>query len=177
MIFTMKILFTFMMIIAVIMPPSLANSHSYDNEDDEDLSSDQNNLAGPLKKVDCHHFNESSEDCGLNGLGCNKTVTCEARASEPDPACFILWENRKISKTDTSTGEITEEFAGPVIKLKGCWSGHSALYCSETSKCVEKRKKAKKDLFFCCCRGHLCNDDFTHDPTENSGMFRFESFS
>ena len=159
------ILFTFV-IVSVIMPSS--SSSSFDLDDDDDMSSDHGRINHPSKKLECRHYNDTMEECGSNGRGCNKTVTCESRGTDPNPACFILWESKVTTRTDPSTGNTVEEYGDPVIKLKGCWSGHSASACSETSDCVERRKFAKKDLFFCCCRGDLCNNDFTHEPTDDN---------
>lgn len=161
----MKTLFTLVVITSAIMPSSCSSFPSV-VPDEDDSTLDQPDYAQPTKKVECHHFNESAGECSTSGQGCNVTVTCESRESEPNPACFILWESKKIMETDPSTGKTIEKFGGPLIKLKGCWNGHSAIVCSETSECIEHRKNAKKDLFFCCCRGDYCNNDFTHKPMD-----------
>lgn len=149
-----------------IMPSHSSSSFDLDEEDlSEDHSTDgKSNHA--TKKMECHHFNQTS-DCAKDG-GCSETVTCESRESEPDPACFILWENKRVRRTVSATGEAIDDIGEPVIKLKGCWSGHSAKQCSNTPECIEHRKKATKDLFFCCCRGDLCNTQFKHVFSDDS---------
>lgn len=146
------------------MPPASSTSADID---EEDLSYDPLVSGHSPKKVECHFFNESMGNCPQNGRGCNKTVTCKSSGSEPNPACFILWENKRMMWTDPSTGKSVEEFGRTVIKLKGCWNGHSATSCSEASECIERRKSAKKDLFFCCCRGDYCNNEFSHLPVDD----------
>ena len=100
----------------------------------------------------CHTYND---------LGCERDASGNCRSSEschqPDVShpqlCYILWEK------NGTTGM-------PEIRKGGCWVG-SADGCHARDRCVERRKKPRRDLFFCCCSGHLCNGQADHDPVED----------
>jgi len=109
-----------------------------------------------LNTQTCHFYNETACNRGILGDKCNGTEHCPLHPdSSHDPLCYVLWEANP----------------GPdgnrVVKLKGCWVGN-ADQCHDRERCVEHRKKAKRDLFFCCCSGNLCNGEVIHDPTIDS---------
>ena len=72
-----KILFTFVLLMNAIMPSYCSSSFDLDEEDlSEDHSADGKSKH-PMKRMECHHFNQTS-DCAKDG-GCSETVTCESR--------------------------------------------------------------------------------------------------
>jgi len=104
----------------------------------------------------CHFYNETACNKGIVGDKCNGTEHCPVHQdSSHDPLCYVLWEaNPRLD-------------GNRVVKLKGCWVG-SADQCHDRDRCVEHRKKAKRDLFFCCCSGNLCNGEVIHNPAVDS---------
>lgn len=46
--------------------------------------------------------------------------------------------------------------------VKGCFLDNKDCY--DRQHCVEKSSDRKKQLFFCCCDGNLCNKNFSWDP-------------
>ncbi|XP_054155635.1 activin receptor type-2A-like [Oppia nitens] len=101
----------------------------------------------------CASYNRTK--CERTGRGCGgEPEHCRA----PDgndrlpTLCFALWQNSSDR--------------GLVPEFKGCWVG-SAKDCVHQSQCIENRREAKKQLYFCCCEGDLCNTDTFHIPTHN----------
>lgn len=40
--------------------------------------------------------------------------------------------------------------------------------CYDRPHCIENSAERKKELFFCCCDGNMCNQNFTWDPHPTS---------
>jgi hypothetical protein len=101
------------------------------------------------KIMRCDYYNRSK--CLATGKGCGeyKEVCKPPDGNEKTTLCYALWHNT----TDK----------GFVPEFKGCWVG-SHKDCNDKSKCIENRKETKKQLFFCCCEGDLCNTNITHIP-------------
>ncbi|KAI1280684.1 Activin receptor type-2A [Halotydeus destructor] len=108
------------------------------------------NTAEDRDSTKCHFYNASS--CEKSGQNCNGTEICEVEAFR-EAQCYALWSN--------VNGTIK-------VTFKGCWKGTPAECSGE--RCVERRKNAKKNLYFCCCKGELCNADMLHDPTVEEFM-------
>lgn len=49
-----------------------------------------------------------------------------------------------------------------IFTLQGCFL--DSKECYDKPRCVEKNADRKKLLFFCCCDGNMCNQNFTWDP-------------
>lgn len=103
----------------------------------------------PRSHLTCHSYNDS--DCALDASGnCRGSETCQQPDISHPQLCYILWAK------NLTTGQVQ-------IRKGGCWVG-SADGCHARDRCVERRKKPRRDLFFCCCSGHLCNGQADHDP-------------
>lgn len=103
------------------------------------------------KPMRCDYYNRT--ECLSTGRGCgDEPRLCpyiEGNDSK-STLCYALWQN-------TSSSGLQTEF-------KGCWVG-STKDCAHKSNCIENRKETKKQLFFCCCDGDLCNTNITHIPS------------
>ncbi|GAB6032062.1 hypothetical protein CHUAL_010428 [Chamberlinius hualienensis] len=93
----------------------------------------------------CEYYNETQ--CNQTGEGCNSTQTCEVVEADKRSHCYVLWQNNSNGFT---------------IKMKGCWLNHVACY--DKRECVETREEPKKQLYFCCCEGDLCNRNMSYEP-------------
>ncbi|XP_044740436.1 bone morphogenetic protein receptor type-2 [Chrysoperla carnea] len=66
--------------------------------------------------------------------------------------CYALWQTE-----NGPNGTID------VIMGQGCWAGNNGKQECDRSKCISDKKppKAANNTKFCCCSGHLCNQNFT----------------
>lgn len=72
----------------------------------------------------------------------------ECTVQNPDKRnhCYVLW----------SLDNVTKE---TVIKLKGCFLDSNDCY--DKPDCIEDNRERKNDLYFCCCDGNMCNQNFS----------------
>ncbi|XP_046735488.1 activin receptor type-2A isoform X1 [Diprion similis] len=97
----------------------------------------------------CEFYNESM--CVDQQKNCFKQEECSPQESEKRNHCYVLWER------NSTTGQTN-------IKLKGCFLDNKDCY--DKAQCIEKRNERTK-LFFCCCDGNMCNQNYTWDPTQS----------
>ncbi|XP_075968319.1 activin receptor type-2A [Anarhichas minor] len=95
-----------------------------------------------------YNYNPSSSSSVLDSrVNISKVVSC---SGEKDKRlhCFATWKN--------ISGEVQ------VVK-QDCWLDD--VNCYDKSECVER--KEAPEVFFCCCEGSLCNDQFFYRPDSN----------
>ncbi|XP_006822061.1 activin receptor type-2A-like [Saccoglossus kowalevskii] len=95
----------------------------------------------------CKYYN--TEDCDKDQHGCNASQQCEYDRIGPSEHCFSLWGN--------NSGVIE-------LKKQGCWINSGDGQCGESARCAGSVDE--NDLYFCCCRGHMCNVDFYYEERE-----------
>ncbi|XP_014232014.1 activin receptor type-2B [Trichogramma pretiosum] len=96
----------------------------------------------------CEFFNETMCN-GEYKDGCSDIERCTPQEPGKRNHCYVLWQYDRVTQNST-------------IKLKGCFLDSKECYDKE--RCVEKSADRKKQLFFCCCEGDMCNRDFSWDP-------------
>ncbi|KAL6446082.1 hypothetical protein ACFW04_001024 [Cataglyphis niger] len=96
----------------------------------------------------CEFYNETL--CAESHQNCTEERE-ECVVHDPDKRnhCYVLWSVDNITKKT-------------VIKLKGCFLDSNDCY--DKSQCIEDNPERKKDLFFCCCDGDMCNQNFSWNP-------------
>ncbi|XP_012533015.1 activin receptor type-2A [Monomorium pharaonis] len=113
--------------------------------------------------VYCEFYNDTM--CAENEQDCSKQEECAQHDPDKRSHCYVLW-------TMNSTTKET------IIKLKGCFLDNNDCYGKPL--CVENSMERKNDLFFCCCDGNMCNQNFswipqpTTKPTEPSVIHELE---
>ncbi|XP_043267796.1 activin receptor type-2A-like [Venturia canescens] len=95
----------------------------------------------------CEFYNETM--CAESQQGCSEREECIPHDPDKRNHCYVLWQFDSATKKST-------------IKLKGCFL--DSKECYDKPHCVEKNADRKKKLFFCCCDGNMCNQNFTWDP-------------
>lgn len=84
--------------------------------------------------------------CQSEGKNCNMTEeTCDVPADGKHAHCYALWRN--------VSGKVE-------VEKRGCWLDDKACYNQQT--CVEGDVSPK--MFFCCCEGNFCNENFHYKP-------------
>lgn len=82
---------------------------------------------------------------------CNETKLCSPAEPDKTTHCYASWKNG----TD-----------GVELVMKGCWLDHESCY--NKMECVAS--EATANVYFCCCEGELCNQNFSYralpTPTE-----------
>ncbi|KAL3836015.1 hypothetical protein ACJMK2_021468 [Sinanodonta woodiana] len=86
----------------------------------------------------CEYYNP--KECNPEVQTCKTTAECSTEQELVEPYCYAAWKNDSVS--------------GFQIISKGCWTDKEG--CNQT-KCLQLPKIDK--LQFCCCKGHLCNQD------------------
>ena len=86
---------------------------------------------------------------------CNETVLCSPAEPDKNTHCYASWKNG----TD-----------GVELVMKGCWLDHESCY--NKMECVASGATA--NIYFCCCEGEMCNQNFSYrappTPTEPGKM-------
>ncbi|XP_043286435.1 activin receptor type-2A-like [Venturia canescens] len=95
----------------------------------------------------CEFYNETM--CTESQQGCPEREECIPHDPDKRNHCYVLWQFDNTNKKST-------------IKLKGCFLDNKECY--DKPRCVEKNADRKKKLFYCCCDGNMCNQNFTWDP-------------
>ncbi|XP_020712130.2 activin receptor type-2A isoform X2 [Athalia rosae] len=96
----------------------------------------------------CEFYNETT--CTDPQQACSRREECGPHDSDKRNHCYVLWERNNV------TGQTA-------IKLKGCFL--DSKECYDKPQCIEKSAE-RKNLFFCCCDGNMCNQNYTWDPTQ-----------
>ncbi|XP_063974478.1 activin receptor type-2A [Diachasmimorpha longicaudata] len=91
----------------------------------------------------CEFYNETM--CS----GCSEREECTPHEPDRRNHCYVLWQIDDVTKKST-------------IKLKGCFL--DSQECYDKNQCVERHGDRVKKLFFCCCEGNMCNQNYTWDP-------------
>ncbi|XP_058804679.1 activin receptor type-2A [Phymastichus coffea] len=96
----------------------------------------------------CQFYNETM--CGGEFReDCVEREQCGPHDPDKRNHCYVLWQYDSITHKST-------------IKLKGCFL--DSKECYDKQHCVEKNADRKKQHFFCCCDGNMCNKNFSWDP-------------
>ncbi|KAF7408234.1 hypothetical protein HZH66_002771 [Vespula vulgaris] len=95
----------------------------------------------------CEFYNETM--CTESQQGCSGKEECGPHDPDKRNHCYVLWYIDSVTKKS-------------IIKLKGCFL--DSKECYDKPKCVEENADRQKKLFFCCCDGNMCNQNFTWDP-------------
>ncbi|KAM4558254.1 activin receptor type-2A-like [Odontesthes bonariensis] len=111
-------------------------------------------ILGRTETHRCVHYNYSPPSSPYASPGpdrhgnASRVVTC---SEEKDKRlhCFATWRNA------SGTVQVVQQ---------GCWLGDRS--CHDRSECVET--KEEPEVFFCCCDGSLCNQKFSHSPSNLS---------
>lgn len=89
---------------------------------------------------------------------CNETILCPPAEPDKSTHCYASWKNG----TD-----------GVELVMKGCWLDHESCY--NKIECVAS--EATSNIYFCCCEGEMCNQNFSYralpTPTEAGKMHLF----
>ncbi|XP_032690994.1 activin receptor type-2A [Odontomachus brunneus] len=94
----------------------------------------------------CEFYNETM--CAESQIGCSGKEECVIHDPDKRNHCYVLWQIDNVTKKS-------------IIKLKGCFLDSNDCY--NKPKCIENTER-RKDLFFCCCDGNMCNEDFSFEP-------------
>ncbi|KAL7646885.1 UNVERIFIED_CONTAM: hypothetical protein RMT77_002142 [Armadillidium vulgare] len=99
---------------------------------------------------ECQFYNET---CANSEEGCPAVEYCSTSDQNNFARCFVTW-------TNSSTH-------GIVVSFKGC------IYHDPTcrDKCVSEqwtKGNISNLIFYCCCYGNSCNNEFMWDPKETS---------
>ncbi|XP_036234301.1 activin receptor type-2B isoform X1 [Bactrocera oleae] len=97
-------------------------------------------------RIDCEHFDE--RNCTTEGDCAIKVEHCKVE-SEKTSSCYVLWT------IDRDTGETK-------IKMKGCFTDMHE--CNQT-ECITSMEPRQNKLYFCCCKGSMCNREHKWIPT------------
>ncbi|XP_068153576.1 activin receptor type-2A [Drosophila tropicalis] len=91
----------------------------------------------------CEQYDEKNcKDCSVS-IG-----ECQVEADK-SPSCYALW------MFNETTGVTT-------LKMKGCFSDNHE--CNQT-ECITSAAPRKNSLYYCCCKGSLCNKNHKYIPT------------
>ncbi|XP_014214028.1 activin receptor type-2A [Copidosoma floridanum] len=111
-------------------------------------------LLGPISAHDvkgstyCEFYNETM--CGGEFKeDCVEKEMCGPHDPDKRNHCYVLWQYDSVTQKSTT-------------KLKGCFL--DSKECYDKQRCVEKNADRKKQHFFCCCDGNMCNRNFSWDP-------------
>lgn len=100
-----------------------------------------------LPKVLCEYYNYSMcSESRKNGHedGCTQQEECSG-AEGKQQGCYVLWND--------DNGTIS-------VKLKGCFLHDE---CNNT-KCIDTNNKRNNEYLYCCCKGNMCNTNFSWEP-------------
>lgn len=100
----------------------------------------------PLIQCESYHVKQ----CVKEGK-CKPTIEECSVESEKPPSCYVLWT------ADNVTGEVN-------LTMKGCFT--DSVECNQT-ECISS-SALKNNMFFCCCKGSLCNTEHKWIPTTTS---------
>lgn len=76
--------------------------------------------------------------------GCTQQEECSG-AEGKQQGCYVLWND--------DNGTIS-------VKLKGCFLHDE---CNNT-KCIDTNNKRNNEYLYCCCKGNMCNTNFSWEP-------------
>ncbi|CAL7934195.1 unnamed protein product [Xylocopa violacea] len=99
----------------------------------------------------CEFYNETL--CTTSQQECSGREECGPHDPGKRNHCYVLWQIDNVTKKS-------------IIKLKGCFLDSNDCY--DRPHCIENSAQRKKDLFFCCCDGNMCNQNFTWEPHPTS---------
>ncbi|XP_015120962.1 activin receptor type-2A [Diachasma alloeum] len=95
----------------------------------------------------CEFYNANL--CGKSATECPKREECPPPSPGKRNHCYVLWQHNNVTKTST-------------LKMKGCF--FDSKECYDKVQCVENNIDRMKQMFFCCCDGNMCNDNYKWDP-------------
>ena len=130
------------------------------------------------KSTFCEYYNSSCINKGrllptLNTSECYGTQECDIGEGFFH-GCQVTW--RKANLTDSQRAENTDKMprhsSGHDVIMMGCFPqaiGQLADNCLENETCIEDRSTYSAENFragvlFCCCRGSMCNKNFSWIP-------------
>ncbi|OAD56234.1 Activin receptor type-2B [Eufriesea mexicana] len=99
----------------------------------------------------CEFYNETM--CTESQQECSGREECGPHDPGKRNHCYVLWQIHNVTKKS-------------IVKLKGCFLDSNDCY--DRPHCIENSAEGKKELFFCCCEGNMCNQNFSWDPHPTS---------
>ncbi|XP_074102731.1 activin A receptor type 2 punt [Cotesia typhae] len=95
----------------------------------------------------CEYYNETS--CADPTKNCPEIEKCSPPEPDKRNHCYVLWQIDEVTKKS-------------IVKLKGCFL--DSRECYDKQCCIEKNSDRKGKMYFCCCDGDMCNQNYTWDP-------------
>lgn len=116
--------------------------------------------------------------CTESQQGCSGKEECGPHDPDKRNHCYVLWYIDSVTKKSIIKLKVClHKFAVFFLYVYFVLIQHLILYyillqgcfldskeCYDKPKCVEENADRQKKLFFCCCDGNMCNQNFTWDP-------------
>lgn len=106
----------------------------------------------------CEFYNGTL--CSESEKGCLQREECPLPAKGKRYSCYASWQFNSVTNTS-------------IIKMSGCWADNQV--CDNEAECVDSMPSRKRQIYFCCCYGDMCNRNYswaappTNSTTVNNG--------